>query len=272
MKTQHIILTVLLLSALLSAESPLGKISFFIGDVSVFKDSASGWAKAKINMPVGQGNALKTGKSSRCEVVLTDSRMLRLSENTEATVTAPEDAPAVIKAKSGSVWANVKKVVGRKSTFEVSTPVATAAIRGTVFGVDCDSTKANCLVFRGTVAVSSDKSGKPVEVDVKAGEQMVLTTDIDKYLKEQEEAFKNYLEQSEAEFEKFQQEQEQQLNEFEKSQNEDLEKMMNEERSAFQDMGNGLSVVKRAFDEKKFANPDWVEWNKKRDKELGWDK
>jgi hypothetical protein len=271
MKTQNITLIVLFLSVSLFAQAPAGKIAFFVGDVSLQKGGAGDWTKAKINQPVDAGDAVKTGKASRCEVALTEDRILRLSENTNVTVTAPENGPAVIKAKTGSLWTNVKKIAGRKNTFEVATPVATAAIRGTVFSIDCDPIKANCLVFRGAVAMKSDKSGKSVEAEVKAGEQMTLTTDLDKYMKEAEAEFKNYMEQSQAEMEKFQQDQEREFNEFQASQNEELTKMLDEERSAFKEMGNGLMVAKRPIDEKK-VNKEWLDWNKKRDKELGWDK
>src|SRR3989339_1276147 len=120
MKTQNILLSVLLLSALLFAQGSVGKIAFFIGDVSLQKAGASEWGAAKINQPVGQGDVIKTGKSSRCEVALTDDRVLRLSESTNVTVTSPENGPATIKAKTGSVWTNVKKIAGRKNSFEVA--------------------------------------------------------------------------------------------------------------------------------------------------------
>jgi len=109
MKTQNIFLNVLLLSAFLFAQGQAGKIAFFVGDVSVQKSGAGEWAKAKINQPVDAGDAVKTGKASRCEVALSEDRVLRLSENTSVTVTAPENGPASSRPKPAASGPMSKK-------------------------------------------------------------------------------------------------------------------------------------------------------------------
>lgn len=272
MKTKLILpLWVLLSAVLVSAQTPAGKIAFLLGDVSVQRSGAAEWTKAKINMPVFENDAVKTGKSSRCEVELLEDRMLRFDENTQAQLLLPQSDKTQVKAKSGAVWSNVKKLVNRKSSFEVSTSVATAAIRGTVVEMDCNNNKSNYLVLKGAVEISAQgPNGKGTKVSVSAGEQFTFVTDMDQYMKDQEEALKNYAEQSQAEFDKFQQEQDQAMDEFQKSQDEKLNAMLEEERKAFTDLGNGTAFAKRKIDEEKLNASDWVKWNRSRDKTLGW--
>jgi hypothetical protein len=89
-------------------------------------------------------------------------------------------------------------------------------------------------------------------------------------MKEQEEAFKNFLKDEEAAFEKFQQEQESEFNEFQAEQNKGLREMLDAERKAFSQIGGGAAVALRKINQDKLSKSDWAAWNKKMDSKLGW--
>jgi hypothetical protein len=272
MKTFTITPVLLLLSfSMIFSQTAAGKIAFLMGDVTLQRSGKTDWTPAKISLPVFENDAVKTGKASRCEIELVEDRMLRFDENSTALIVTPQGDKTQIKAKSGAVWINVKKLMNRKSTFEVNTNVATAAIRGTVFAVDCAADKADYLVFKGAVEVlSTNPKAKSASFVVNAGEEFTLVSDLDKYMKEEEIAFKNFLEQSEGEMEQYQKEQEQAFDDMQKSNEEKLNQMMEEERKAFQPLGGGAACAKRTFDVEKIEKSDWVKWNQARDKALGW--
>lgn len=255
----------------LFAQTAAGKVSFVLGEVALQRSGKTEWLPAKISQPVFENDAIKTGHASRCEVALLEDRMLRFSENTTALIVTPQGDKTQIKTTSGAVWVNIKKLASRKSSFEVSTSVATAAIRGTVFAVDCAKDKADYKVFRGAIEVlTTDPKAKSASFVVNAGEEFTIVSDLEKYMKEQEEAFKNFQEQSQNELEQYQKEQEEALENFEKDQNQELNQMLEEERKMFQPLGGGAACAKRSFDTDKLSQTEWVKWNKNRDKELGW--
>jgi ferric-dicitrate binding protein FerR (iron transport regulator) len=256
-----------------NAQTLAGRVSYFEGSVEIQRAGTTEWLPAKIKFPVNENDAVRTGKESRCEITLLEDRVLRFAENSNATLTVPDGGKTQLKTSKGSVWVNVKKLANRQNSFEVTTGVATAAIRGTVFGVDCDSGKANVLVLKGSVAMASDlknKGAKPVSTVVNAGEECTLVSDFNKYMKEQEEAFKNYMKEDEEAFEKFQKEQEDDLEEMEKEQEKGLTAMLDAERKAFKQLGGGAAVVQRKINQDKLSKSDWAVWNKKMDSKLGW--
>ncbi|MBL8025235.1 MAG: FecR domain-containing protein [Fibrobacteres bacterium] len=256
-----------------NAQTAVGRISYFEGSVEIQRAGTTEWIPAKIKLPVNENDGVRTGKESRCEITLIEDRVLRFAENSNATLAAPEGGKTQLKTNKGSVWVNVKKLANRQNSFEVTTSVATAAIRGTVFGVDCDTGKANVLVLRGSVAMASEikKAGvKPVSTVVNAGEECTLVSDFNKYMKDQEEAFKNFMKADEEAFDKFQKEQEDGLDQMEKEQEKGLKAMLDAEKKAFKQLGSGAAVAQRKINQDKLSKSDWANWNKKLDAKLGW--
>jgi hypothetical protein len=271
MKILALFPVILLFPAAIAFSAPsAGRISFTLGEVLLLRGKSEAWTPAKIALPVFENDAIKTGKASRCEIELLEDRVLRIDENTTAVLVTPNGQRSRIQASRGSVWVNVKKLM-RKNSLEISTSVATAAIRGTVFAVQCDSIKSDFFVFKGTVEVlTADPKAKSGSFLVNAGEQFTIVTDLEQYLKDQARAFREYLEQSEGDIEQYQKEQAQALEDFQKDQEEKLGRMLEEERSAFQMLGERAACAKRSFDTDKINESDWVKWNQERDKALGW--
>lgn len=258
--------------SLAECKTPLGSISVIIGNAFVKHDGDTAWVKARVRGPVYENDAVTTKNESKCEITLNDEKVIRLSESTAAIISGKPDKGEKIKAAGGSLWINVKHLVN-KQTFDVTTPTAVAAVRGTVFGVQCDANKSDYLVFAGTVAVSAAsskaKGGEDSTFLVNSGSQFTLVKDLELYLKQEEKEIKKYLEQSNEEFEKFKNGEQEKYDKFEKETQEQIDTMIGDERSAFRKL-NDINYAMRPIDVSKISKSDWVKWNQSRDKGLNW--
>jgi len=110
-------------------------------------------------MGLREGDAVRTFIESEVELQTGEGTVVRVSENSTMELAALKEDGAnqntSVKILNGSILANVKKLVTPGSSFEFETPTATAAIRGTVVGVDVDKNETRIKVFEGKVAVRS---------------------------------------------------------------------------------------------------------------------
>ena len=253
-------------------KTPIGSISVIVGSAFVKHDGDTAWAKARVRMPVYENDAVSTKGESECEISLIEDKVIRLSENTAAIISGKQDASVKLSAAKGSLWINVKHLIKNRS-FDVATPTAVAAIRGTVFCIQCDPNKSDYMVFKGTVAVTAASSKAKSAADstflVNSGSQFTLVKDLNVYLKQEEKDLKNYLEQSNEEFEKYKNEEQEKYDKFEKEMQEQINKMISEERGAFKQI-NDMNYAMRPIDVNKISKSEWVKWNQARDKELNW--
>jgi hypothetical protein len=254
------------------AKTPLGSISVIVGDAFIRHDGDSAWTKAKIKAPVYENDAVALKEESRCEIALGGDKIVRLGEKTVAIISEKSGSQAKVKALMGSVWINAKHLLNNK-TFDVVTPTAVAGIRGTVFCVRCDTNTSDCLVFRGAVAIArlpgNGLRSRDSTFLVTSGERFTFVKNMGLYLKQQEDAIKDYLQQSGEELDKFDEEQQEQFDDYEKDFQEQMDAMLAEERGAFKSMDD-INYALRPIEEKKLAHNAWIEWNRARDKEVGW--
>jgi prepilin-type N-terminal cleavage/methylation domain-containing protein len=121
------------------------------------RDSAE-WI-AGDNEVVRAGDAVRTAYG--CLIQFEDGTVLTLGQDTEALIailasTGNGDALTVVGMYKGALLAEVKKLVTRDSTFEVSTPGAVTGVRGTVFGVSLDlEGNTTVSVYEGAVKVKA---------------------------------------------------------------------------------------------------------------------
>ncbi len=74
---------IVVLSANQSTGKNFGKISLPLGKVEVQSGGAGDWAKAKPNLPVKEGDIIRTLAKSRCEITLVGGGKVRIGENAE---------------------------------------------------------------------------------------------------------------------------------------------------------------------------------------------
>ncbi len=136
----------------------LGKITFVLGkagEVRLLHAEQEIWVPAKTKMPVYVGDKINTQAESRCEIKLTDGSIIRIGENSqfdfEKSLLTSKKRSFEASLAQGKVWANIVSLVwGEK--FEIKSPTAVCAIRGTVYSFEADST-TRVAVYHGQVDV-----------------------------------------------------------------------------------------------------------------------
>lgn len=169
----RIALTLSLLLALCAASvsaEVVAKIRSITGKASILRASSSGtWVDARIGMPLAEGDQFCTRSESFAEVSYHNGALLRMDENSKITIVKLSEKGAKTSTPIGNVWVNAQKLVAGKKEFELSTPTATAAIRGTVFQMTAAAdSSTDVSVFDGKVAVGpngKDSSGASTPAD-----------------------------------------------------------------------------------------------------------
>ena len=156
------------------AKAPAGKLVHATGDVTI--GSGSGGRLGKTGSSVENGDSVTTGDASTAVVQLPDGSRVKLRAGTRAVVTWPgpkNDSLTEVFLSVGSAFAKVtKRLAGQK--FQVRTPTAVAAVRGTEFftaygrprGKDKDLW---VCVNEGSVELTASASKKPLVVPAGQG-------------------------------------------------------------------------------------------------------
>ena len=246
-------------SSMADEKEPMGSVTFMIGDVDIQECGKTDWDDAELEQSTYEKDKLKTQEESRCEVTLSDQKILRIGEKTVFEILRESDGNTKVGVKSGKMWMNIRSLV-EKEQFEVATPTAVAAIRGTVYRISCDANHSSYRVYDGSVAVTPFKEdGKTLEdsmFTVNAGEEFTLISNFEEYKRQQEEALRKFRQREKEKFE-----------DFMRRQTEALEKFRREEEEAFNKF-KSLHIELKSFDTEKDRKLDWVKWNLERDKGL----
>jgi hypothetical protein len=164
MKTRAVLIAIICSWYAVSAASE-AKITRIEGEAQVLKkgkiDGTMSWKPARLNMPLAVDDQLKSGSESLVEITYSQGAVMRLAENTTCSIKKMGDAAVSTSVPKGNVWVNMKKLASAGRDFELTTPTAVAAIRGTVFQMQslADSS-ADVAVFDGKVAVGLSDDGK----------------------------------------------------------------------------------------------------------------
>lgn len=132
-----------------------GVITETMGKVTIFSARRKAWRPARLKQKLTVKDRVKTGDESRVEIKCANGGVVRIAENTELQLASLTKAGgSEVTLQKGKVWMNMKKIITKKRRFKVTTPTASAAIRGTVFRVDAgQDSSADVLVYEGKVAV-----------------------------------------------------------------------------------------------------------------------
>jgi hypothetical protein len=117
-------------------------------------------------MIIRERDAVRTFIESEAELETSEGTSLKIGENTTIEMSQffqkGGQQNTRVRIMNGTLMSNVKKLVGAKSSFEFETPTATAAIRGTIVGLDVTKEKTLVKVYEGIVSVSSPGNKVPV--------------------------------------------------------------------------------------------------------------
>lgn len=142
----------------------------FEGEVLIQKGGEALWLPVEKDMPLEQGDHIKTGAKAFAEILVDDGSQIRLEENTEITLSElSADAQAKSITASVYLWvgrmlSNISRFAHSRSKFEVQTPTVVAGVRGTDFAVEVmDSKQTDVGVFDGEVGVAGlDRQKRPM--------------------------------------------------------------------------------------------------------------
>jgi hypothetical protein len=167
------------LASFVNAEM-IAKIASFEGTVQVMKKGATDWKNARPGMPLEVGDQVYTQAESFAEIRYTIGTVLRMDEKTKVTLESSSEKTVKSKSAIGTVWINMRKLVSTGKEFEVSTPTAVAAIRGTVFDMSYTPDSASYVaVFQGKVAVGpTDDLKKQLEQEKKKSAKVEEPTEV----------------------------------------------------------------------------------------------
>lgn len=135
------------------------------GTVMVKTVDGDEWSKITGEMPLDPNDVVKTAADGLAELYLDDKAAISVGRNTELEISSLEQEEAVLSINFGSLVAKVKHLLNTKNKFEVRTPSAVCAIRGTEFAVEYSQLgkESSVAVFdEGRVAVTQadDPSGR----------------------------------------------------------------------------------------------------------------
>lgn len=139
----------------------------FMGEVSIQKPEEEIWLPVEKNMPLEEGDLLKTGPGAYAEVLIDDGSVIKVEENTEIAFDElnagyeTKRIESTIFLEFGRLIANIVRFTFPGSRFEIETPTMVAGVRGTEFIVEtAGSEQTDVGVFEGEVSVAGfDEQG-----------------------------------------------------------------------------------------------------------------
>jgi|TARA_B100001971_G_scaffold3029_1_gene2489 hypothetical protein len=238
-----------------SNELPFGKVTLPLGKVMIQEVSSEKWQKARVNQQVFKDEKIKTLAKSRCEVKIGKTQIVRIGENAIVHLEDPTDGDNSISIESGHVWLNAKPGKGKK--VRVRTPTAVAAIRGTIYRLDCTDNHSTYNVYDGSVDVIPFKDDgitlEDTTFSINKGESFTFVKDFEKYKKEYQKALQDYRKKQESGFEQFM-----------KKQSEGFDNYKADQLKGFEEFKSG-HFTRTKIDTEADSQSDWVQWNQQRD-------
>ena len=149
-----------------------GRITFVQGDVSICKDKDQTQIPIRLNDLILEGSCVITGNDSSVKVSFQDGYAFMIRSNTHLQIIQANKKSASrfffqLWMKIGRIISRIKTATGADARFEVETPSAVAAVRGTEFRAAVDAHEdSRCEVLQGNLGLSAGDT----EVQVKEGE------------------------------------------------------------------------------------------------------
>lgn len=139
-------------------------IKSIIGKAEIRSPKTGKWRVARIGMTIKMKWDVRTYVESSVELNFASGTILNIGENSVVNLSRlihdNNSSKSNVKVSSGQIWANVKKLVSKKSKFSFETPTAVAAIRGTRLGIQVDKSRSVIDVYEGKVSVRNKGSRK----------------------------------------------------------------------------------------------------------------
>ena len=175
------LLILLLIANVTYAEDFNVTISYLVGTVE-FRNPNEDWQIATLNMPLSSGMSIRTRMDSQVELSLPDGSTIKLEENTvfdikdlQKDIHEEGDLVSSFKIWFGKVYSQVERLTNKRSSFEIETPTANAAVRGTSFEMDVTMNETRVFVENGEVWVTD--INKQNGITLKDNQMVTITKD-----------------------------------------------------------------------------------------------
>lgn len=138
-----------------------GLVAFIAGEVMYRSRSIQQWVAIQKGDQIYPGDSIRTGAMSSAEIRLGTGHSILLRQNTELTLSNSRNLSGFHKIinfflNTGRVILKVRDSTGKGSRYEIQTPSAVAAARGTRFRTAVDTAEnMRCEVLGGSVAVTA---------------------------------------------------------------------------------------------------------------------
>ncbi|HXT01605.1 MAG TPA: FecR family protein [Elusimicrobiota bacterium] len=165
------ILTAILGIALAVPAAAAPRLSASAGMVFRQRENSSSLDNVAVGAVLAKGDGIRTGADSRAAIVFDDRSRVEVGPKSLFVLEEAETKAAAMRLTFGSLRAWVEKIPSRR--FEVRTPTAVCAVRGTEFAIDVDARgHTGVRMFTGLMSVS-DGHGR--EAMVKGGQSIRVT-------------------------------------------------------------------------------------------------
>lgn len=158
-KTTFISAILILLSFSSAPNTPVASVKFKIGDVFVIRSGETEKKPVFYDTKFYAGDMLETVQESRAELRASDNTVLRIGESSLFKVRDLTKKDSETRSKFqlffGKLYVKVKRLFGPTDEHSIKLPTAVAAVRGTEFFVEADSSNSRIFVREGTVDVGN---------------------------------------------------------------------------------------------------------------------
>jgi hypothetical protein len=172
-----LLLTLFLLPLGASAQEPDARLTNKVGKVYIRPANfpSGEWAEAEAGTPLQEGDAIRTDNGANAEISLDGDTVVLLNQNSEFKADSLKSRFTKFFLSLGSLTAKIRKLQNKDDQFQIRTPVAVAAVRGTELAVDAGGGESAVVgVFdEGQVAVQTEGHE---DVVVNAGEETEVAT------------------------------------------------------------------------------------------------
>lgn len=130
------------------------------GDVRLLPAGSQSWLTLKSAVPLKEGDRLKTGAGAWCQLLAGDGTFINIYENSETAVETlrldKDGRDYGFNFIKGRILWMAAKLKHKMSKFEIRTPDAVCAVRGTDFSIDVTSAATDIGLFEGQLGITSD--------------------------------------------------------------------------------------------------------------------
>ena len=138
------------------------------GQVELRRNGGGAFQPVTLGETVKTGDEIQTGANGRAEFAWADGTRWKLEPNTRLSITRAasnswrKTEQTQFRLDAGKVFVRVVKTLAPGSSFQIETPSAVAAVRGTVWSIEVAGDQTRVGVYKGFVEVTGAKGAETV--------------------------------------------------------------------------------------------------------------